>query len=92
MGKNRLLVGLILVAALAVGVMVASPWWSLAGLAQAINAGDRQRLVRYVDFPRLRESISEQLTARLGQQLGVDGDGNSSEAMMAIAGRRWDQP
>ena len=86
MGKNRLLVGLILVAAFAVGVMVASPWWSLSGLAQAINAGDRQRLVRYVDFPRLRESISGQLTAKLGQQLGEDVDGNSSKAMMALAG------
>jgi len=38
-------------------------------LAQAVQQGDRPRLERYVDFPRLRASISAQAKSRVAGRM-----------------------
>jgi len=43
----------------------ASPLLAFRALAQAAEAGDRDRLERTVDFPAVRASLREQLNARL---------------------------
>lgn len=55
----------ILVAALAAASW-ASPHWTLYRMRAAVDARDAQALARYVDFPRLRESVKVQVMRRLG--------------------------
>jgi hypothetical protein len=64
----------VLVVALAVGASLyaLSPWWALAGLAQAVEKGDRYGMQRYIDFPRVRESVSAQADAYLAKKAGSD--------------------
>ena len=52
-----------LVSLLAAGAYVASPFWTLWRLGRAIEARDSWTIVSHLDFPRLRESLSLQLTA-----------------------------
>jgi hypothetical protein len=40
---------------------VASPWWTLWNMRDAAEARDSERLASYVDFPRLRSNLREQL-------------------------------
>lgn len=53
-------------------ILLLSPWWSLAGLSQAAQTGDKYRLPMYVDFPRVRESVREQLNAQVLGELSTE--------------------
>lgn len=55
------------------GATYASPYWQLYRMRAAVEARDAQALARYVDFPRLRESVKIQLMRRLGADGVPDG-------------------
>lgn len=60
------------VAALALATW-ASPHWQLYQMRAAVEARDAQALSRYVDFPKLRESVKVQVMRRLGAQGAAEG-------------------
>lgn len=39
----------------------ASPWWTLKSMRDAAKARDSDRLAAYIDFPRVRSNVREQL-------------------------------
>jgi hypothetical protein len=61
-------------AAIAAGIAIAafaaatlaSPHWQLYRMRAAVEARDAQALSRYVDYPRLRDSVKVQIMRRLG--------------------------
>lgn len=55
----------LVVAALAVATW-ASPHWQLYRMYDAVEARDAAALSAYVDFPKLRASVKQELTRRLG--------------------------
>ena len=52
---------IIAVAILALLLVWFSPYWAVAGLAQAAQANDVQRVSQYVDLPRLNNGLKGQL-------------------------------
>ncbi|OYX31099.1 MAG: hypothetical protein B7Y99_10865 [Caulobacterales bacterium 32-69-10] len=64
-----LAIGAIVLAAL---WYVLSPFQAFAALAEAARVGDRGKLEAMVDFPAVRESLKEQLNARLTTALSGD--------------------
>jgi hypothetical protein len=58
--------------ALGAGLYVLSPWWSLAGLTLAVQRDDRYGMQRYIDFPRVRESITAQVNEYLAEKTQGD--------------------
>jgi Protein of unknown function (DUF2939) len=79
---------LVLVVALGVGLtsLILSPWWSLAGMVQAVATGDRYRIEQYVDFPRVREGLASQLKAQMAAEVGKDDDSPFAAMMGATIG------
>jgi len=67
-------------------VFVLSPWWSIASLTQALQAGDRQRVALYVDFPRVKESLSAQLKAAMTDAIEKEGKDDPSSTLGAMLG------
>lgn len=63
----------VLVAAALAAATCASPHWQLYQMRAAVEARDAERLSRYVDFPKLRESVKVEMMRRLGAQGAVDG-------------------
>ncbi|APD09030.1 MULTISPECIES: DUF2939 domain-containing protein [Thermus] len=63
------LLGLVLIAAGLGAYLWASPYLFLRELQEAILAGDRARLERMVDFPRVREGLKAQINAQLLKEL-----------------------
>ena len=41
----------------------ASPWWTLKNMRDAAVARDSERLATYIDFPRVRSNLREQLVS-----------------------------
>lgn len=68
------------------GGLLLSPWWSLAGLVEAVSTGDRYRMELYVDFPRLRESIALQLKAYMAQEVEKSLRDNPFAALGTVIG------
>ncbi len=66
MRRKYLIGGLaLLLAALAAGWWLASPYWTLRQVAEAAKVEDADRLSAHVDYPALREDVKEKLTERL---------------------------
>jgi len=55
----------------------ASPYLFLRGLRGAVLEGDRARLERMVDFPRVREGLKAQIHARLLEEVGKELQANT---------------
>ncbi|WP_448569392.1 DUF2939 domain-containing protein [Thermus sp.] len=66
----------------------ASPYFFLRSLQKAILEGDRARLERMVDFPRLREGLKSQLQAHLLKSVEEEAKQNpfASLAYLFVAG------
>jgi hypothetical protein len=86
MNRRRLIVGGVLLLAVAVGVFVLSPWWSLAGLARAAITADKQRLALYVDFPRVRENLRAQFNAQMAASMAEEMQDNPFAALGTLIG------
>ena len=60
---------LIAVCAVAIaGYAAAGPFWTIHRIKSAIESQDPEKLARLVDFPALRSSLKEQLTARVAKE------------------------
>ena len=56
------------------GAYLASPWVVTNRMRRAAEAGDGERLARYVDYPALRQSLAEEIQAGiLGRRAGEPG-------------------
>jgi len=63
MRRRSIWLAIVVVAILASGVgwWVTSPWWTLKSMRDAIRADDNDRLASYIDFPRVRADLRDQL-------------------------------
>ena len=68
--KGLLALGLVAVA----GAYLAIPILTVRALVQAAETGDEAALARLVDFPAFRESLKDELTARLMAEAQADPD------------------
>jgi hypothetical protein len=86
---SRQLIALVLALALGAGLYVLSPWWSLAGLTLAVQQEDRYGMQRYIDFPRVRESIAAQAKEYLAERTqGDDAAGALGEVIGSVIADR----
>jgi hypothetical protein len=53
---------------------------------QSVRAGDKYRTELYVDFPRVRGSLREQLNAQIGESIAKDMQDNPLAALGAMVG------
>lgn len=60
-------VGLLVVAF--AGWYFASPWWTLRAMREAAQARDTERLVAYIDFPSVRQSVRDELAEQVDARL-----------------------
>jgi len=82
-----LIVVLIVIAIVAVlGYGYASPYLALNRLKRAADARDAQTVSEYVDYPALRESLKEQVSALLTRKLEARANGNPLAALGAMIG------
>jgi hypothetical protein len=61
-----------------------SPYLAVRQLREAAVAADAGRFNEHVDFPRLRESLKGQLSARIDKEMG-NRSGNNFGSMLALA-------
>lgn len=66
-------IGLVIVLGL-VGYFVVTPALALQGLQQAILNKDSSALERYIDFPRVREALTEDIKAKIRHELDANDD------------------
>lgn len=71
MNKKWVIVGAV-VAALALGLYLGSPYWAARQFVSAARSADVDRLEAAVDFPEVRQSLKSQLSALLTKQLNED--------------------
>jgi hypothetical protein len=82
-----LIVVLLVIAIVAVlGYGYASPYLALDRLKRAADARDAQTVSEYVDYPALRESLKEQVSALLTRKLEARANGNPLAALGAMIG------
>jgi len=84
--RTKWLVAVVLAIFVGLAVFLVSPWWSIAGLVQSVRAGDKYRTELYVDFPRVRTSLREQLNAQIGESIAKDMEDNPFAALGAMIG------
>lgn len=70
--KNKLAIVVAVLALLVGGYYVASPYWALRQLATAVEEGDVDKMSRYIDYPAVKDSVSNQLKAVLIQKMQTD--------------------
>ena len=83
MRRRAVLFAAVAVAIVASGLAweIASPWWTLKNMRDAAAAQDSERLASYVDFPRVRDDLREQLIDAANRRV-------PARAFEAILGKR----
>jgi hypothetical protein len=77
---KKLLLGVVLLLVMAAGYFAAAPYISVLAIQKGLEENDSATLVRYIDFPSLRQNLKEQLNATyLGES---DGQANFLSALM----------
>lgn len=82
MKRRSVFLAIAVVAILAAGIgwELASPWWTLKNMRDAARERNSERLASYVDFPRVRADLREQLIAAANKRIPV-------AAIQAIVGK-----
>ncbi|ODS90807.1 MAG: hypothetical protein ABS45_14200 [Comamonas sp. SCN 65-56] len=80
---NRKLIALGAVAALVLAYLVAAPWITVYQIKSAAEAHDDAALAEHVDFDSVRQSLKDQLHARLMRKM-TDGAGASDNPLAAL--------
>ena len=70
--NRKVLTGLVVVVVLFLAAYFASPLLAVRGLISAAKAGDEAKLERLVDFPAFRDSLKDELNARLRAEMRED--------------------
>ncbi|GAB6124701.1 DUF2939 domain-containing protein [Humidesulfovibrio idahonensis] len=71
--KTKFIVAGVVLALLALGGLAfASPYLAVRGMRQAAQAQDAAKLSEYVDFPALRQSLKDDFSGRLTEELRKD--------------------
>ncbi|MCR6651224.1 MAG: DUF2939 domain-containing protein [Cellvibrionaceae bacterium] len=65
---KKLLLGLVVLLVLAAGFFAVSPYISVMAIQRGIADSDSATLVRYIDFPVLRQNVKDQLNAANRQE------------------------
>lgn len=60
---KKLLLGVVLLLVIAAGYFAAAPYLSVRAIQKGLATNDSATLVRYIDFPSLRQNLKEQLNA-----------------------------
>lgn len=77
--SRKVLVGLFVIGGvLFAGAWFASPMLAVRGLIDAARTGDEARLERLVDFPAFRDSLKDELNARLRAEMQAELGGRDS--------------
>jgi len=64
---------IVLAIGLAAGWEFASPWLTLKAMRDAARAGDSERLATYVDFPKLRANVRDELVESIAARVPTPG-------------------
>jgi hypothetical protein len=67
------------------GYWYVSPMWALRQMQAAARSGDATAFNDFVDYPRVRESLKQELSAQLGRSMGVSGRSEDGVANAAAA-------
>lgn len=87
MKQSSLRLGL---AALVVTMLALGAWWywsphvAMRSMLEAAQQRDAERFNRYVDYPRVRESLKGQFGARVGELAGGGRDDDAGRAISAL--------
>ena len=75
MRRRSVWLAIVVVAILASGAgwWVASPWWTLKSMRDAARAGNSERLASYIDFPRVRADLRDQLIQQMDRNSSPSG-------------------
>ena len=75
MGKRRKILPVLIVLALVLvaGWEIASPWLTLVAMRDAARARDSEKLATYIDFPKLRASVRDELGGAIAVRTPVPG-------------------
>lgn len=84
--KSSIIALVVIVVIALIGYGYASPYVALDRLKRAADARDAATVNQYVDFPALRESLKQQVTALLARRLDVKNSGNLLAALGAMIG------
>nr|WP_133648987.1 DUF2939 domain-containing protein [Paraburkholderia flava] len=84
--KSSIIALVVIVVIALIGYGYASPYVALDRLKRAADARDAATVNQYVDFPALRESLKQQVTALLARRLDVKNSGNPLAALGAMIG------
>ncbi len=83
--KSRfVLAAIAILIAVGAGWYFGSPRWTLYQMKAAAEAGDVEKLASYIDFPKLRSSLKEELKANAAAQLQKAKGMEALGAMLAI--------
>ena len=80
----------LVLAALVVATLALGAWWywsphlAMRSMLEAAQQRDAERFNRYVDYPRVRESLKEQFGARVGELGGAGRDDDAGRAISAL--------
>lgn len=84
--KSSIIALVVVVVIALIGYGYASPYVALDRLKRAADARDAATVNQYVDFPALRESLKQQVTALLARRLDVQSNGNPLATLGAMIG------
>ncbi len=83
--KKWLIAGLCLLLAALAAYTVAGPYLALNGIRNVVASGDYGKLSYFVDFPKLRDSVTPQIQSRITAQLLQRlGRGNTASAASEV--------
>ncbi|MFZ9858134.1 MAG: DUF2939 domain-containing protein [Roseiflexaceae bacterium] len=88
MNVRVIMVGVIAVLVSLLGYVVASPYITVSQMQAAAEARDGQALAEYIDFVAVRESLTNQLTAMLADEMAQSSDDGAMGLLGAAFGSK----
>lgn len=83
---NKKNIGAGVIAVLLAGYIFAAPYITVNRMKNAAENHDGETLSEYVDFPTLRQSLKDQMNAKLAKEMAQEVDDNPFAALGAVFG------
>lgn len=80
---KKLKISIIVLVSVILIYLLASPYWAIYKIRQAIIKQDSVTLARYIDFPSVRQDMKDQFKAQIAQKISLD---SSAEGGFAALG------